>query len=68
MRQQCLEQLALIRRQDEGLIVDEERVGLPVEQEVRPLEQVRPSFVALEDVSDARRCCGIGNGVFKILY
>ena len=55
MRQQRLEQLALIRRQDDGLIVDKERVGLPVEQEVRPLEQIRPPLIALEDVSDARQ-------------
>ena len=54
MCQQRLEQLALIRRQDDGLIVNVERVGLPVEQKVRPLEQVRPPLVALEDVSDAR--------------
>ena len=55
MRQQRLEQLALIRRQDDGLVVDVERVGLPVEQEICPLEQVRPPLVALEDVSDARQ-------------
>ena len=55
MRQQRLEQLALIRRQDDGLIVDKERVGLPVEQEIRALEQIRPPLIALEDVSDARQ-------------
>lgn len=55
VRQQRLEQLALIRRQDDGLIVDKERVGLPVEQEICPLEQIRPPLIALEDVSDARQ-------------
>ena len=55
MRQQRLEQLALIRRQNDGPVVDVERVGLPVEQEVCALEQVRPPLVALEHVSDARQ-------------
>ena len=55
MRQQRFKQLALIRRQDDGPVVDEERVGLPVEQEIRALEQIRPPLIALEDVSDARQ-------------
>ena len=55
MRQQGFEQFALIRRQDDGLVVDIERVGLPVEQKIRSLKQIRPPLVALEDVSDARQ-------------
>ena len=55
MRQQRFKQLALIRRQDDGPVVDKECVGLPVEQEVRPLEQIRPPLVALEHVSDTRQ-------------
>ena len=55
MRQQRLEQLALIRRQDDGPVVDVERVGLPVEQKIRAFEQIRPPLLALEHVADARQ-------------